>query len=68
MGGTNILSLISAHYHISAYFLTAQTYKRIRLTTQVYSKYKSVISMHRLTCLQGYLMEVQRVPNMAVVS
>ena len=27
---------ISAHFCISAYFLTVQTYKRMRLTTQVY--------------------------------
>ena len=33
MGGGNNRSLISAHYCISAYFLTAETYKRMRLTT-----------------------------------
>ena len=36
MGGANNRSPISAHFCISAYFLTAETYKRMRLTTQVY--------------------------------
>ena len=36
MGGANNRSLISAHFCISAYFLTAETYKRMRLTTRVY--------------------------------
>ena len=36
MGGGNNRSLISAHFCMSAYFLTAETYKRMRLTTQVY--------------------------------
>ena len=31
-------SFISAHFSINAYFLTAQTYKRMRLTTRVYGK------------------------------
>ena len=45
MGGANNRSLISAHFCISAYFLTAETYKRMRLTTRVYgiSKYRVVI-------------------------
>ena len=30
-------SVVSAHFSISAYFLTVQTYKRMRLTTRVYS-------------------------------
>ena len=38
MGGANNRSLISAHFCISAYFLTAETYKRMRLTTRVYGK------------------------------
>ena len=36
MGSANNRSLISAHFCISAYFLTAETYKRMRLTTRVY--------------------------------
>ena len=36
MGSTNNHSLISAHFCISAYFLTAETYKCMRLTTRVY--------------------------------
>ena len=36
MGGVINCSLISAHFSINAYFLTAQTYKRMCLTTQVY--------------------------------
>ena len=36
MGGANNRSLISAHFCINAYFLTAETYKRMRLTTRVY--------------------------------
>ena len=36
MGGANNRSLISAHFCVSAYFLTAETYKRMRLTTRVY--------------------------------
>ena len=36
MGGANNRSLISAHFFISAYFLTTETYKRMRLTTRVY--------------------------------
>ena len=46
MGGANNRSLISAHFCISAYFLTAETYKRMRLTTRVYGilvLYTSVI-------------------------
>ena len=35
MGGAINHSLISAHFSISAYFLTIQTYKRMHLTTQV---------------------------------
>ena len=35
-GGTIDPSLISAHFSISAYFLTTQTYKRMRFTTRVY--------------------------------
>ena len=36
VGGANNRSLISAHFCISAYFLTAETYKCMRLTTRVY--------------------------------
>ena len=35
----NNRSLISAQFCISAYFLTAETYKRMRLTTRVYGSY-----------------------------
>ena len=36
MGGAIKRSLISAYFLLSAYFLTAQSYKRMRLTTRVY--------------------------------
>ena len=36
MGGAINCSLVSAHFSISAYFLTAHTYKRMRLTIWVY--------------------------------
>ena len=34
MGGATKRSFISAYFLLSAYFLTAQTYKRMRLTTK----------------------------------
>ena len=37
MGGAIKRSLISAYFLLSAYFLTVQSYKRMRLTTRVYS-------------------------------
>ena len=36
MGGAINRSFISAHFLLSAYFLTAWTYKNMRLTTQIY--------------------------------
>ena len=36
MGGAINCSFISAHFSISTYFLTAQTYKHMRLITQAY--------------------------------
>ena len=36
MGGATKHSFISAYFLLSAYFLTAQSYKRMRLTTRVY--------------------------------
>ena len=36
MGGAIKRSLISAYFLLSAYFLTTQSYKRMRLTTRVY--------------------------------
>ena len=36
MGGATKRSFISAYFLLSAYFLTAQSYKRMRLTTRVY--------------------------------
>ena len=36
MGGATKRSFISAYFLLSAYFLTAQSYKHMRLTTQVY--------------------------------
>ena len=36
MGGAINRSFMSAHFLLSTYFLTVQTYKRIRLITQVY--------------------------------
>ena len=36
MGGAIKCSLIRAYFLLSAYFLTAQSYKRMRLTTRVY--------------------------------
>ena len=42
MGGAINRSFISAHFLLSAYFLTAQTYKHMRLITRVYGK-RSVV-------------------------
>ena len=39
MGGAINRCFISAHLLLSAYFLTAQTYKCMRLTTRVYGIY-----------------------------
>ena len=36
MGGARNCSFISAHFLLSAHFLAAQTYKRMRLITRVY--------------------------------
>ena len=36
MGGAIMCSLISAYFLLSTYFLTTQSYKRMRLTTRVY--------------------------------
>ena len=36
MGGAINCSFISAHYLLSAYFLTVQTYKHMRLIARVY--------------------------------
>ena len=46
MGGANNRSLISAHCCISAYFLTAETYKRVRLTTRVYGSSKVILLVY----------------------
>ena len=47
MGGAINRSFISAHFLLSAYFLTVQTYKRMRLITRVYSTYIVVpVCMH----------------------
>ena len=45
MGGANNRSLISAHFCISVYFLTAETYKHMRLTTRVYSMVAEIVAM-----------------------
>ena len=45
MGGAINRSLISAHFSISASFLTAQTYKRMRLTTRVYGMHIECVYM-----------------------
>ena len=37
MGGAINRSFISAHFLLSTYFLTAQTYKHMHLITQVYA-------------------------------
>ena len=37
MGDARNRYFISAHFLLSAYFLAAQTYKRMRLITRVYS-------------------------------
>ena len=39
MGGARNRSFISAHFLLSAYFVAAQTYKRMRLITRVYGIY-----------------------------
>ena len=36
IGGATKRSFISTYFLLSAYFLTAQSYKRMRLTTRVY--------------------------------
>ena len=36
MGGATKRSFINAYFLLSAYFLTTQSYKRMRLTTRVY--------------------------------
>ena len=38
------LSFTSAHFSISAYFLTVQTYKRMRLTTRLYGTHTQFLS------------------------
>ena len=48
MGGANNRSLISAHFCITAYFLTAETYKRMRLTTRVYGSVRYIFALYRL--------------------
>ena len=45
MGGAINRSLISAHFLLSAYFLTVQTYKRMRLITRVYGN----LSIHNFS-------------------
>ena len=57
MGGAYNRSLISAHFCISAYLLTAETYKRMRLTTRVYgnSTDNPESKGHILLCLAGIL-------------
>ena len=40
MGSAINRSFISAHFLLSAYFLTVQTYKRMRLITRVYGNRK----------------------------
>ena len=44
VGGAISRSLISAHFSISAYFLTVQTYKRMRLTIRVYGIWFAIIT------------------------
>ena len=54
MGGANNRSLISAHFCISAYFLTAETYKRMRLTTRVYGN-ESIWSREGFSAYNFYI-------------
>ena len=57
MGGADNRSLISAHFCISAYFLTAETYKRMRLTTQVYGLYMKEIGYYNVVRVRaGYFL------------
>ena len=46
MGGATKRSLISAYFLLSAYFLTAQSYKRMRLTTRVYGNCIMAVRIH----------------------
>ena len=46
MGGAINRCFISAHLLLSAYFLTAQTYKCMRLTTRVYGIYIYIYIWH----------------------
>ena len=55
MGGANIPSLISAHFRISAHFLTVQTYKRMRLTTRVYGKSSVRVPYRKKSLMQSCL-------------
>ena len=48
MGGAISRSFISAYFSLSAYFLTVQTYKCMRLITQVYGKAFFKLNLSRL--------------------
>ena len=52
MGGAINRPFISAHFLLSAYFLTAQTYKRMHLITRVYGICKCGITLCYLYCVQ----------------
>ena len=63
MGGANNRSLISAHFCISAYFLTAETYKRMRLTTRVYGINIQEFNMLHHIRMYQYIMYLGSFPN-----
>ena len=46
MDGAINCSFISAHFLLSTYFLTAQTYKRMRFITRVYGSYIDKLEVH----------------------
>ena len=55
MGGAINRSFISAHFLLSAYFLTAWTYKHMRLTTQIYGiSFLHVFAEHACLILHCY--------------
>jgi hypothetical protein len=56
VGGAINRSFTSAHFSISAYFLTAQTYKRMRLITRVYGIVCDMrIFLKKFSREEGYL-------------
>ena len=55
MGGAINRSFINAHFLLSIYFLTAQTYKRMCLITRVYGMCSMPISNQKNGSLTSYV-------------